>query len=835
MIIIRRTSLKHVLLTRTYHSADCDTDHSLVCCKIRLVPKKLHRAKPQGKPRIDTTKMQHTEKLKEFTKSFEDALSTEHPHATATETWNHLRESIQTSALATFGRKTSQSCDWFDAKSTELTPIIEEKRAALAEYKRSPSEKTLQALRTARSKVQRTARRCANEYWQELSNDIQTAAETGNIRAMYEGIKKALGPTQSKTAPLKSRNGEVITDKGKQMERWVEHYSELYSRENRVATLALHAIEPLPIMEELDAEPTLEELSKAVDSLACGKAPGNDGIPPDLIKHCKSTLLQPLHDNLRQCWREDGVPQDMRDAKIVTLYKNKGDRSDCNNYRGISLLSIVGKVYARVLLARLQQLAERVYPESQCGFRAERSTVDMIFSLCQLQEKCKEQQKPLYIAFIDLTKAFDLVSRDGLFNILLKIGCPPKLHSMIRSFHDGMKATIQYEGSMSDTFDIKSGVKQGCVLAPTLFGIFFSLLLKHAFGTSTEGVYIHTRSDGSLYNIARLRAKTKIRKTTIRDMLFADDAAVTAHSEQDLQRLMDRFSSACQDFGLTISLTKTNVVGQDVDTQPTITINGYQLEVVHQFTYLGSTITDNLSMDAEINKRIGKASTTLGRLTTRVWENPKLTITTKMAVYSACIISTLLYGSETWTTYARQERELNSFHMRCLRRILGISWSDRVPSTVVLERAGLPTMYTMLRQRRLRWIGHVRRMEEGRIPKDILYGELASGRRPRGRPQLRYKDVCKRDMKALNIIAEKWEDIAADRSSWRCLLHKQLKVGEDKITNKAIEKRAKRKEIQQSDPAATNNTCSTCSRDCHSCIGLISNRQRCSNRRAANS
>ena len=120
-----------------------------------------------------------------------------------------------------------------------------------------------------------------------------------------------------------------------------------------------------------------------------------------------------------------GVTQDTKDAKIVTLYKNKGGSSDCNNYRGISLLSIVGKVYTRVVLAHLQQLAERVYPESQCDFRTEHSTVDIIFSLRQLQVKCREQQKPLYIAFIDLTKSFDLVSRDGLLNILLKIGCPP--------------------------------------------------------------------------------------------------------------------------------------------------------------------------------------------------------------------------------------------------------------------------------------------------------------------------------------------------------------------------------------------------------------------------
>ena len=154
--------------------------------------------------------------------------------------------------------------------------------------------------------------------------------QTGNIRGMYDGIKKALGPKQSKTAPLKSSSGEIITNKGQQMERWVEHYSDLYSRENTVSPAALDAIECLPTMDELDSEPLVEELSKAIDSLASGRAPGNDGIPPDLIKHCKTTLPLPLHEVLCQCWQEGAVPQDMRDSKIITLYKNKGERNNCN-------------------------------------------------------------------------------------------------------------------------------------------------------------------------------------------------------------------------------------------------------------------------------------------------------------------------------------------------------------------------------------------------------------------------------------------------------------------------------------------------------------------------
>jgi len=108
-----------------------------------------------------------------------------------------------------------------------------------------------------------------------------------------------------------------------------------------------------------------------------------------------------------------------------------------------------------------------------------------------------------------------------------------------------------------------------------------------------------------------------------------------------------------------------------------------------------------------------------------------------MAVYNACIISTLLYGSEMWARYSKQEGKLNSFHMRCLRRILSIQWSDKVPNAQVLERAGLSIMFTllMIRQRRLRWLGRVRRMENGRIPKDIFYDELASGKRTVGRCQ----------------------------------------------------------------------------------------------------
>ena len=220
-------------------------------------------------------------------------------------------------------------------------------------------------------------------------------------------------------------------------------------------------------------------------------------------------------------------------------------------------------------------------------------------------------------------------------------------------------------------------------------------------------------------------------------MLFAGDAALTSHTEEGLQQLISKFANACNEFGLTISIKKTNVMGQNFPAVPSININGEVLEVTDRFTYLGSTITNNLSLDAEIDNQ---AAAVMSKLSKRIWENHQLTLNTKLKVYQACVLSTLLYGSESCTTYARQENRLESFHLRCLRRIMGIRWQDIVTNTAVLEKAGSLSMHLMLCQRRLRWLGHVHRMEDGRIPKDLLCGQLASGCRPVGRPALRYKD-----------------------------------------------------------------------------------------------
>ena len=169
LILARRTAIKNFLYTRSYRSADCNTDDSLVCCKIRMQPKKFYHTKAKGIPRIDVSKLSQPDLTEQFAQTFEKEFECLQPgdSISATEKWEALRDTMYHTALATFGKRSSKSHDWFEVKSTVMTPVIEAKGAALAEYKRTPRERNLQILRIARSKAQQNARRCANEYWTE--------------------------------------------------------------------------------------------------------------------------------------------------------------------------------------------------------------------------------------------------------------------------------------------------------------------------------------------------------------------------------------------------------------------------------------------------------------------------------------------------------------------------------------------------------------------------------------------------------------------------------------------------------------------------------------------
>ncbi|XP_076047199.1 uncharacterized protein LOC143028697 [Oratosquilla oratoria] len=258
-------------------------------------------------------------------------------------------------------------------------------------------------------------------------------------------------------------------------------------------------------------------------------------------------------------------------------------------------------------------VSENNLREAQCRFRPNRNTADMIFVMRQVQEKCIEQNMNLYAVLIDLTKAFDTVNRDALWAILSNLGCPDKFINLIKQFHDDKTGQVLSGGEVSEPFNISNGVKQGCVLAPILFNLFFTRVVNHAFRDLDLGVYLRFRFEGSVFDPRRLNAKTKTTEKLI----------LAAHKEPDLQLIVD----------ILLRLPTSLALPSALERQ--------------------STISNDGSLEKEISARICKASQALGRLITRVLNQRNVKLSTKLKVYRAVVLTSLLYGCESWTPYSQ--------------------------------------------------------------------------------------------------------------------------------------------------------------------------------------
>ena len=314
--------------------------------------------------------------------------------------------------------------------------------------------------------------------------------------------------------------------------------------------------------------------------------------------------------------------------------------------------------------------------------------------------------------------------------------------------------------------------------------------------------------------------------------MFADDCALLARTEEGLQHIINCFSEAAKAFGLTISLKKTEVMYQppprEAYSPPQISIDGTNLNAVDHFTYLGSVISNDATVSKDLDNRLSKASSSFGRLSKRVWQNHSLRLTTKVQVYRAVVVPTLLYGAEAWVLYQRQVRLLERFHQRCLRTILGIRWQDYVSNEEVLSRANLSSIECTLLQLQLRWSGHVARMEDTRMPKAVLFSELQAGKSDRGAPRKRYKDQLKRQLSLAGINHQAWQQEASERGSWRTAVKKACQKFETERSKAAKDKRKRQKDraASQQSPAQTF-TCPKCNRVCTSRIGLYSHQRAC--------
>ena len=743
--------------------------------------------------------------------------------------WPSFRDAISDISRNVLGFKTRKSEDWFNENQVAISRLLEVKQQLhnrLLASNTKPSDNI--QYKAHKSFVQRELRSMKENWWRQKASEAQAAADRKDPKAFFNYIHEVFGPSRSSVAPLRSKDGiTLFKDVSSIRKRWVEHYSELLNRPSTVNMDIINNLPQRPIVMELSNNPTRDEIVSAIKKLNSGKAPDINGFTAEILKSGGENMISMLHKLMSHFWEEGSVLQEWVDALLVSLFKS-GSQDICGNFRGISLLSIIGKVLARIQLDRLNtHITPNVVSESQCGFRPNRGTTDMVFSLRQLQEKCIEQNLDLYHCFIDLSKAFDTVNREALWVVLGKCGCPPKFVNMVKSLHSDMKARVNFGGDLSEPFNVDNGVKQGDLSAPTLFAIYFVAMLAYAFKDLDEGIYVRYRSTGSVFNLCRLRQNTEVFLAVIRDLLYADDCDLISHTERGLQLLVDCFVAACDIFGFSINIPKTKVMFQPAPgnpvLNPVIVIKNTILDVVKSFVYLGSTVSENVQLDCEISARIQKAAAAFGDLKERVWSQHNITPRTKIMVYMAFVIKSLLYCCETWTTYARHIKTLERFHQKCLRHILKIKWQAKVPDTVVLELAGVLSIESLILLDRLRWAGHLVRLDDTRIPKQLFYGELRGGKRQLGRPKLRYKDVLKYSLQKVSIPFKDFEALALNRPNWRSSVKKGVATFEqNRIKYQQVKRAARKGTLVDNNNGPPMYKCPDCDRICLSKAGLKS-------------
>ena len=541
-------------------------------------------------------------------------------------------------------------------------------------------------------------------------------------RPAYKAIREL---RSSKPAPqctaVKSSDGILLTEEADIKTRWAEYFEQLYKVDPPAVRLnTVNVVAPVPNPPLSCDPPSLAEVGAAVKQLKGGRAPGCCGIHAELLKAGGDAVLESLHAVLRSSWNTGIIPSDWKRGIVIPLWKGKGDRQDCNNYRGVTLLSVPGKVFARVILERIRHhLLQHQRPE-QAGFTPKRSTTDRILGLRVLTERKREFQQGLLAAYVDLRKAFDSVNREALWRLLGLRGLPPKLIHLISALYSATDSVVRCGTSTSDPFPVPTGVRQGCVLAPTLFNTCMDWVL----GRVADGT-----GCGASFG-----------EVTISDLDFADDAVIFAEIMETLVEALDRLSEESEPLGLRVSWVKTKVQAFNGILDPavqSVTVGREVVELTDRFTYLGSEISVTASCDLEVNKRLGRAWGVMDSLNKGVWRCRYLCRRTKVAVFRTIVLPVLLYGCETWTLNKALRQKLNSFGTKSLRRILGYRWDNFISNQRLLEETGMRYLTCIIRERQLRHFGHVARFPEADPVHRILsVRDPVGAKRPRGRPPL---------------------------------------------------------------------------------------------------
>ncbi|KAG0730593.1 Retrovirus-related Pol polyprotein from type-2 retrotransposable element R2DM [Chionoecetes opilio] len=338
-------------------------------------------------------------------------------------------------------------------------------------------------------------------------------------------------------------------------------------------------------------------------------------------------MIRGLHAVLTAVWQSGTIPPDWKRRLVVPIWKGKGDRQDCNNYHGITLLSVPGKVLAHLLLTRIRSHLVKHQRPQQSGFTPGKSTTDRILALRVLVERRREFRQGMLAANVDLKKAFDPVHRESLWDLLRLRGIPARTIDLITGLYSGTESAMKCGAGVSSFFPVNTGVRQGCVLAPSLFNACMDWVLDKV---------VDQRDCGA-----------SIGNTKITDLVFADDAVIFAESLEVLVMALEALHEEAKPLGLEVSWLKTKVqVFEDLLDEAVQTVHacGEDIEILESFTYIGSAVHNDGGSRQEVLRRIGIAHGVMDSLSGSIWRCRYLRRRTRIRIFKSLVISVLLYG-----------------------------------------------------------------------------------------------------------------------------------------------------------------------------------------------
>ena len=740
-----RRSVQDVKVRR---GADVGSDHHLVVAAVQLKLRKTGRQMNTLR-RFDTDKLKDTKTRSTFILELKNRfqalqnLTDQQNTVNINTTWGNVQTAFTETSKTCLGyRDGKKKKEWL---KQDTWTAIEERRKIKSKTLQTRSERLKeryqQEYTEANKKVKRLARENKRAYMEEQATEAENAASRGDQGSLYKITRRICSKFQARSAgPVKDKNGNLLTTEKEQEVRWTEHFRELL---NRATPDDAPEIETAKEDLTIDTDPPrLEEIVAAIKTLRNNKAPGADGLSAELFKVDTEVTAALLHPVFVDIWEKEQIPSAWEKGIIIRIPK-KGALSDCNNWRGITLLSVPSKILAKIIFQRISDTVDKSLRKEQAGFRKNRGCIDQIFTLRNIIEQCTEWQRQLYVNFVDFEKAFDSIHRESIWQILRAYGIPQKIVQLIKSFYANFSCTV---GESELSFKVTTGVRQGCVMSAILFNLVIDWVLRKTTEDSQRGIRWTLFSN-------------------LEDLDFADDLALMSHSHKHIQEKTDRLCTFGAQVGLKVSKKKTEVMTLNINEPASVKAYDTDLPNTEQFTYLGSTVRQDGGAEEDIKSRLNKARNVM-RSMNNIWRSSQYSLHTKLRIYRSCVLSTLMYGAECWRMTKCDTDKLSAFHTMCLRKIRRVFWPQKMTNKDLLQLSHMEDMETLITRRRWSWVGHVLRMDPNAIARVALRW-TPEGKRKRGRPRQTWRRTVEGEMKDLGHLWSSLERLARDRTEWR--------------------------------------------------------------------